>query len=211
MQHNIKRRLLPLVLDAPRLLKNKADPSALALQMGLTAPLPPPPNQASTVDQQPPNSNGQSETLCTPLGIEVEPLDELGEAMEEAAPQQAACDDAEGEEEAALYRLRLARGLRLFSLYVAAGGALCMRQTVWRKLMPALHPDKGGDTRVFQLVNELKRRLDRNEEVELPSYEPLVEGDESDGLYERIKEELRVAAAGVGEGAVEELARVTRV
>ena len=179
--------------------------------MGLTAPLPPPSSEPSgsnnihrptTAKQQRP-----SETLCTPLGIEVEPLDELGEAMEEAAPQQAACDDAEGEEEAALYRLRLARGLRLFSLYVAAGGALCMRQTVWRKLMPALHPDKGGDTRVFQLVNELKRRLDRNEEVELPSYEPLAEGDESDGLYERIKEELRVAAAGVGEGAVEVLAR----
>ena len=36
----------------------------------------------------------------------------------------------------------MARGLRLFGLYVAAGGGLCMRGVVWRKIMPALHPDR---------------------------------------------------------------------
>ena len=34
--------------------------------------------------------------------------------------------------------------------------------------MPALHPDKGGHVRVFQLVSALKRQLDAGETVVLP-------------------------------------------
>ena len=42
-----------------------------------------------------------------------------------------------------------------------------MRQAVWRKLMVALHPDKGGDVRVFQHVSSLKRQVDAGDEVTL--------------------------------------------
>ena len=49
---------------------------------------------------------------------------------------------AEAAEAAEAARRLMARGLRLFGLYVAAGGGLCMRGVVWRKIMPALHPDR---------------------------------------------------------------------
>ena len=55
------------------------------------------------------------------------------------------------------------RGLRLFGLYLTAGGALCLRETVWRRLVMALHPDRGGNVDTFQLVSELKRQLDAGE------------------------------------------------
>jgi len=46
---------------------------------------------------------------------------------------------------------------------LTAGGALCLRETVWRRLVMALHPDRGGNVDTFQLVSELKRQLDAGE------------------------------------------------
>ena len=100
--------------------------------------------------------------------------------------------------EAAAYEAALTRGMRLFSLYVAAGGALCLRQATWRKLMPALHPDKGGHTRVFQRLSELKRRIDSGEDVALPALPPIAEGEEAEPLYERVRAELVAAAESAG-------------
>lgn len=159
------KRLLPLVLDQPRLLKNKADPSALALQVGLARPLPPP-GAPSPLAQ----ANAPSAETTTPApNVEAESdamLDEgvasatdavlrvaadsavTSEAAKVAATVTAAASAAVSQDVAAEgaaaegmaeYERALARGLRLFSLYVAAGGALCMRHAVWRKLMPALH------------------------------------------------------------------------
>ena len=54
----------------------------------------------------------------------------------------AAAEAVEAAEAAEAARRVMARGLRLFGLYVAAGGGLCMRGVVWRKIMPALHPDR---------------------------------------------------------------------
>jgi len=104
----------------------------------------------------------------------------------------------------------LARGERLFTLYMAAGGALCMRPTVWRKMMTALHPDRGGDVGVFQHVAALKQRLDAGERVELacPSsvYLPLAaEGTSpaaADILYHKLRVELQEAAAAIGSTAL---------
>jgi hypothetical protein len=196
------RRLLPLVLDPPRLLKNHACPSELAVQVGLTRALPPPPPSsvvvatsdnaetsvgaaASSFLSAPPLQHGQSagvagglqpsvshEMECTdaamsaerpagaamlardrfcddevasstdaPLGLAQPPKQLATEAAATPAAAEAAAEVAEGVDasEQAEYDEALARGVRLFSLYVAAGGALCMRNVVWRRLMPALH------------------------------------------------------------------------
>ena len=89
------------------------------------------------------------------------------EAAAEAAAAEAREREARGAAEEEAARRAMARGLRLFALYVAAGGGLCMRQTVWRRLMPVLHPDKGGDVAVFQHVSALKRQLDAGEAATL--------------------------------------------
>ena len=120
--------------------------------------------------------------ICTCRRCVAEPL-EAAVAAETAVAAEAA-EAAKAAEAAEAARRVMARGLRLFALYVAAGGALCMRGVVWRKIMPALHPDRhacscaysctrhihvciprgrGGDVRVFQHVNALKRQLDAGE------------------------------------------------
>ena len=138
-------RLLPLVLDPPRLLKHKAAPSALALQLGLARPMPPE-LSAGASPAVPAGATGADEP----------PPDEPPPA---AAPSDGtpSCNEA-----------ALPTALRLFSLYVAAGGALCQRPAVWRKLMNTLHPDRGGDVAAFQHVSALKRRIDSGEVVQLP-------------------------------------------
>lgn len=104
------------------------------------------------------------------------------------------------------YAAALRRGLRLFAVYVDAGGSLCMRPTIWRKLMVALHPDRGGNVRVFQHINALKRRLDAGETIELLPAAPVLaaskrsEADsEAGALEERLREELRATAAPHGD------------
>ena len=76
-----------------------------------------------------------------------------------------------------------------------------MRQAVWRKLMVALHPDKGGDVRVFQHVSALKRQLDAGELVQFdPPTATSFEGaskdppDETEQLIARVRAELDEAA-----------------
>lgn len=122
------------------------------------------------------------------------------------ADQAAAESEAAAREEAS-YRAALSRALRLFAVYVAAGGALCMRQTVWRRLMPSLHPDRGGDVRVFQRVAELKRQVDAGEELDEAALTPPLAGavleggdeggkdDEAAELIGRLREEMRRVAA----------------
>lgn len=199
-------RLLPLVLDPPRLLKNKAEPSALALAMGLTMqpPIPPP---ASAVTPQKrsrtallriaaevtvnavdaailivtgkstassscavensitcavSDGNLADEALTPSLGPLHEAgcipaIDEKEEQDGSVAARTAGTDTAANASDAveeSSYRLALNRGLNLFTLYIAAGGALCMRSMVWRKLMPALHPDKGGHVNGVRLETE---------------------------------------------------------
>lgn len=133
-------RLLPLVLDPPRLLKYNASPSGVALQCGLQS-------QADAEAAQ----AAAAASLASQGGA-----DPLLDAMEE----ETASDDPAAAEVGVSARRR---GLRLFSLYLAAGGALCMRETVWRRLVLALHPDRGGDVATFQLVGELKRLVDLGE------------------------------------------------
>ena len=68
--------------------------------------------------------------------------------------------------------------------------------------------DKGGDTRVFQQLSELKRRMDAGEAVAVPWAPPLAEGDEAAALYGRVRAELLAAAesvGGVAESRVREL------
>lgn len=193
------RRLLPLVLDPPRLLKCKADPSALALHVGLTHPLPavctlsntsttvmgtdtalmpaiplladpPAASVAGAGDvellglaaDQPMPALDDSIQLSEPNHVDphgvhmecaLEPqaasavklpppppcvVEEAHLATEQAVTSQTEMAAAEACEDAA-YSAALVRGIRLFGLYVAAGGALCMRHTVWRRLMPAIH------------------------------------------------------------------------
>ena len=201
-------RLLPLLLDPPRLLKNHATPSALALQLGLTAPVTPATEAGATSEMQ--------TTATGALGL---PVDAAGEmvglptgqhqgatAIDGAAPPDDTHDEAASDDDdQAEYRTQLARGLRLFKLYVAAGGALCMRHTIWRKLVPVLHPDKGGHTAVFQLLNDLKRRVDLNEQVQMPQVGDALEDAESDAVYERLRDEMVSAASVAGDAAVRQV------
>ena len=112
---------------------------------------------------------------------------------------EAGVDDPSAPAEDAEYNAALRRVIRLFAVYVDAGGALCMRQTVWRRLMSVLHPDRGGHVRVFQMLSVLKRQLDANESIAIPPM-PLVAGPETqvdaeaDALETRLREEMRVAA-----------------
>ena len=78
--------------------------------------------------------------ICACRRCVAEPL-EAAVAAETAVAAEAA-EAAKAAEAAEAARRVMARGLRLFALYVAAGGALCMRGVVWRKIMPALHPDR---------------------------------------------------------------------
>jgi hypothetical protein len=134
-------------------------------------------------------------------------MDVEEEADEDAAPDDAT--DGTGAARAAHSAAALTTGLRLFALYVAAGGALCMRPAVWRKLMVVLHPDRGGDVRVFQHVSSLKARLDAGEDIgpcqpatALQSSAPggAVVGTPSlaDELYARLRAELKEVAQRVG-------------
>ena len=208
-------RLLPLVLDPPRLLKHKATPSALAMQVGLARPMDAPsavttatlPAPADTMTDEAIASAVAAAAIAAALGVAqdaesfvsggtlLSDADESGDEVE--GGDAGAAEDDEGDD--GDRTAAIARGLRLFSLYVAAGGALCMRPIVWRRLMPALHPDKGGDAHVFQYISELKRRVDGNEEVRLPELPPLDEHDARlDRIYTRIRSELQEAAAEIG-------------
>ena len=81
-----------------------------------------------------------------------------------------------------------------------------MRHAIWRKLLPVLHPDKGGHTAVFQLLNDLKRRVDMNEEVEMPQLgEDMEDSGCIDAVYERVREEIQSAAARAGHAVVLQL------
>jgi len=75
-----------------------------------------------------------------------------------------------------------------------------MRPVIWRKLMPLLHPDRGGDVQVFQRVNELKRFVDAGEELKLaPDEAHMISdggGDEdTERLVTRLKDDMLVAAS----------------
>ena len=216
------QRLLPLVLDPPRLLKHNAAPSGLALQVGLAPPaVPPTPVSGAPTATRAPlvadrvlgaapgrePSGGEtvdaSLTRASVVGAEAiaeeDPL--IDEWMEDADEPSV---DVEQETADPAFALALERALRLLSLYVAAGGALCMRRSVWRKVVQVLHPDRGGHTKVFQLVSELKGRIDAGEEVCLQERSGGVGDDVSgeeheDPLYARIKAELQEAAAGMRE------------
>ena len=225
------KRLLPLVLDSPRLIKHKADQSALALQVGLARPMVP------TVDAMgvsgatagaAANASWAAVLLDPAL---TEPLDDMDTdpdgalALDQPAagaedandalapspaeqPLEASAEEAMADE---VYKAALARGVHLFKLYVAAGGALCLRHVVWRRLMPALHPDKGGNTKVFQVLSELKRRVDAGEEVSLPQglTAMIWEGDAvqaaEEGLYAKLRAELETAAQSAGALAMDRL------
>ena len=40
-----------------------------------------------------------------------------------------------------------------------------MRESVWRRVVLSIHPDRGGDVTTFQLLNDWKRLLDSGEEL----------------------------------------------
>ena len=94
----------------------------------------------------------------------------------------------------------LSRGLRLFNVYLDACGALYLRPTIWRRLVPLLHPDKGGDVAVFQRVSEMKRLVDLGEEVRCHADDVAPRGDEVDDAIARLRAELH--------GALESTVRV---
>ena len=179
-------RLLPLVLDPPRLLKYHAAPSDLALQVGLQmVPKEGVPEQPTTCDAAAITTEGAACRVTTD-GAEAS-----------AVPSGQLAPPVAGED--LDYDAALRRGLRLFAVYVDAGGALCMRQTVWRRVMSVLHPDRGGHVRVFQLLGVLKRQLDASESVELPPMPPMAgtatQADiDADVLEKRLREEMRMAA-----------------
>ena len=193
------------MLDPPRLLKNKADPSALALRFGLGLARPVARLDGNAADDDDDDDDDDAEPLQpAPLptatsGEEAEP------PAEEPLPH-----EMTSEEQA--YETALAHGVRLFSLYIGAGGALCLRHAVWRRLMLALHPDRGGHTRVFQVLSELKQRVDSGEEVRLPRTVPPARAAEWGGgqsdvemLYAKIRAELEASAAHAGELAISRL------
>lgn len=196
-------RLLPLLLDPPRLLKNHAAPSELALQLGLAAPVPPAVNTGSSSEQRPP--------MPTPPTWHSTVSDEAVDMATDDSFQGAAASDMEhvtatDDDRGPGYEAQLARGLRLFKLYIAAGGALCMRPAIWRKLLPTFHPDKGGHTAVFQLLSDLKRRVDMNEEVEMPQLGIAMEDAErEDPFYNRLRDDLQSAAAVASEGVMRQV------
>ena len=161
------RRLLPLVLDAPRLLKNNAAPSHVALRLGLQ------PAAAAAA--------AAAASAATPPAA----------ASSSAPPPPASAAAAE---EAARYDAALSKGLRLFNVYLDACGALYLRPTIWRRLVPLLHPDKGGDVAVFQRVSEMKRLVDLGEEVRCHADDVAPRGDEVDDAIARLRAEMREGA-----------------
>lgn len=120
------------VLDSPLLLKNKAAPSQLALLAGIQPKDKPPAAPAAAAA---PAAPAALTAPATPAAPATSAASEMAVAVEAAEAAKAA-------EAAEAARRVMARGLRLFALYVAAGGALCMRGVVWRKIIPALHPDR---------------------------------------------------------------------
>lgn len=171
-------RLLPLVLDPPRLLKHRASPSDLAMHVGLARAWVPP-TVAGSGGQRDEASPEVVPCATAPVGTAATKVSAHGgdrqHSDESVSPTPSKAVHVEGHNpaeaadaappESSLCRATLESGLRLFSLYLAAGGALCMRPAVWRKLMTVLHPDKGGDVRVFQHVSALKRDVDAGAEV----------------------------------------------
>lgn len=180
-------RLLPLVLDQPRLLKYNAMPSNLAQQVGLL----PAPRDASfshqagsTAPVGAPVANGN---ICQE--VQNSQGREITSMRSSPVP---AVDDCE-------FNDALRRGMQLFAIYIDAGGALCMRQTVWRRIMAALHPDRGGHVRVFQQISALKQLIDAGETYELPHLAPR-NGNESqadrdaDALEIKLRNEMHIVA-----------------
>ena len=125
------------------------------------------------------------------------PAEDCSDDEEVALPQPLSPADVD----VTSYQAALAGGLRLFALYVAAGGALCMRGAVWRKLMMVLHPDKGGDVRVFQHLTDLKMRLDSGEEsgpADTAQGTSVAWTSASEELYRSVRAELHNAARPLG-------------
>ena len=159
-------RLLPLVLDPPRLIKHRAEPSELALQLGMARPL----QLVHCADR---DANSVTATPCTEDAASASGVAEastglpVGHAQVEGAnadepyhagdarTTQSGLDGAVGQTDDSI---ALESGLRLFSLYIRAGGALCMRQIIWRKLMLVLHPDRGGSVQGVQHDQSLHGR-----------------------------------------------------
>lgn len=176
-------RLLPLVLDTPRLLKYNAAPSGVALEYGLQqAPVA---SGSVVIPDVEMSCSGSTPTRCTPEGQEREVSAE------------------EHERRVAARR----RGLRLFSVYLSSGGALCMRETVWRKIVLALHPDRGGDVQAFQLVGELKRRTDLGEDLPMGAHEEIDDARKmglefldhtAAALVHKLEADIRAKAAELG-------------
>lgn len=185
-------RLLPLVLDPPRLLKYNALPSDLAKQVGLQQPLKV--REPITASLTPVASPAAAPAIWAKDGLtgangEVVMGGDLSGAL---APS----FDHRADQE---YVAALRRGLRLFAIYVDAGGALCMRQTIWRRLMTLLHPDRGGHVMAFQQIAALKRQLDLGEAITIPELPETdsssTQGDaDAEALELRLREEMRLAA-----------------
>lgn len=205
-------RLLPLVLEPMRLLKYHAVPSEVALQLGLQQTDPSiqltDSGLRSSLDSAPPiDKEAEARSLVPSHAAGAHASHAQNETLPPPADAErahAAADEAVAVAEAAAARSvfdrALKRGLRLFSVYIAAGGGLCMRPVIWRKLMPLLHPDRGGDVQVFQRVNELKRFVDAGEELKLaPDEAHMISdggGDEdTERLVTRLKDDMLVAAS----------------
>ena len=136
-----------------------------------------------------------SSELAIPF-VESDPTVDCGEGAAASLALEASTTQDDSE-----YCAALRRGLRLFAVYGDAGGALCMRPTVWRKLMVVLHPDRGGDARVFQLISTFKRQLDAGETLQLPLVGPPLTGpsqadNETEALEEKLRKDLHTAANG---------------
>jgi hypothetical protein len=56
--------------------------------------------------------------------------------------------------------------------------------------------DKGGHVRVFQLLSDLKTRLDAGEQICLPEVRLVAVAGDTDQLYARVHAELTAAAGG---------------
>jgi len=219
-------RLLPIALDPIRLLKHKATPSALALHVGLARPL----EGCVKDDAAATSAGGRDDCPLLPSGLrpptpgggegvgvsvlagrnvggaEVGGIEEMevDELRTKEMPSTSS-DAGQVVPYGAVHAAAFERGLRLFSLYRAAGGALCMRQAVWRKLASALHPDRGGDVAVFQHISLLKRQLDSGELATLPPpSKDGVDGESiDDPLYARLRAELQEAASGLDDTAAQ--------
>jgi hypothetical protein len=195
-----------------RLLKYHAVPSEVALQLGLQQTDPSiqltDSGLRSSLDSAPPiDKEAEARSLVPSHAAGAHASHAQNETLPPPADAErahAAADEAVAVAEAAAARSvfdrALKRGLRLFSVYIAAGGGLCMRPVIWRKLMPLLHPDRGGDVQVFQRVNELKRFVDAGEELKLaPDEAHMISdggGDEdTERLVTRLKDDMLVAAS----------------